>query len=143
VRVDSRESPWDHLLETADRFVQGVARDRWVTDVPIHDVVGGMCRNAVDGAVRQAVINMGIQQGVSVGDALARLDERGVTRSRLKHVIELAGGRSSLPLTAECEAQHLSRWNKATHGHPDALRDPRDEIAIAAAVCSELQACRP
>jgi hypothetical protein len=132
--VTSRKSPWDHLLVTAGRFVENAGRDRWTSELPVHDVVGGLCRNAVDGAVRQAVI---------MEDALRRLDKEGTTGDRLRHVLRLTGGRSSLPRTAECKEQHLRRWNAATHGEPGALRAPREEIGIAAAVCEELQAWRP
>jgi energy-coupling factor transporter ATP-binding protein EcfA2 len=140
VRVSARHSPWEHLLVLARRFVDGAHGDGWRVDGPVDGIVAGLCRNALDGAVRQSMINVEVARGGGVAAALQRLDEHKTTRARLAHLFKVLGGSATVPLTAACEATHLGRWNRAAHGERAVLLDHRHEIDIAAAACAELQA---
>lgn len=142
VSVTSRRSPWDQLLKDATDFAASAKGGKWQADDAVREVVGGMCRNAVDGAIRQAVINAGTRlPGRTVLDQLDALNTENTTRRRLQYVLQLAGD-GALPHTRQCHDTDLLRWNGASHGDPRNLRRPQAEIAVARRVCEELHRWR-
>lgn len=103
VRIEAVVSPWDQLLTHAGTVLQAVDTDSWDVGAAVADVVGGLCRNALDGAVRHAVIARAVRTGTGITDALAALDAAGhTTGPRIGHLFALAGSPGALP--APCSA---------------------------------------
>jgi len=102
--------------------------------------VAGLCRAAVNGALRQAVITRTGQRSEDVEAALAALGEARETRRRIKHVVDLAGGAEHLPCLDHGRVQHLGFWNRGAHGQLPADVDLVASITAAAEACADLTA---
>jgi ABC-type transport system involved in cytochrome c biogenesis ATPase subunit len=140
VRADVVDSPWDQLLQQASTVLYTAAKDDWRVDAPVPDVVGGLCRNALDGAIRHAVVTRAVRLHTAISDALAALDKAGhTTRSRIEHVLDLAGGPHALPCTTRCRDEYLDGWNDGAHGGSSEHGDLKAEITAARAACKELK----
>jgi hypothetical protein len=85
------------LLDDAREICTDATKDGWGYSEPLHSVVAGLCRAAVDGALRQAVITRAVHHGEDVAAALAALGECRETKKRIRHVTDLAGGVERLP----------------------------------------------
>jgi hypothetical protein len=140
VRWSSHHTPWESLLAEADQVRDASLSERWLDTASLESVVTGLCRNALDGALRQAAITCAVRRGVAVEEALTALGEQRETRRRVKHVVRLAGGSGRLPRTEHCEVTHLSDWNRGTHGEPAAGIDLKVNIRAAREACAELTA---
>lgn len=136
VAWSQHSTPWDALLKDADRLREHARSDGWQADASVESVVLGLCRNALDGAIRQTVISYAVRHGEDVEQALGRLDKK-ETRKRIKHVVDLVG-RRLLPKTEACRDTHLATWNAGTHGRTPAGLNLGTEIAVARAACDEL-----
>jgi hypothetical protein len=67
-------------------------RDGWLNDASTESIVAGLCRAALDGAIRQATINRAVRYGIVVDAALVALGEVRETGARVGHVLGLVGG---------------------------------------------------
>jgi hypothetical protein len=101
-------------------------------------IVTGLCRAALDGALRQAAINRAVRHGIAVDTALRALGEERDTGERIRHVLELAGGAGSLLTTRLCAQRCLPAWNAGTHGGPEQGLDLGGHIRMARRTCAEL-----
>ena len=133
-------TPWSALLDDARGICKGGTSDGWAYSEPMASVVAGLCRAAVDGALRQAVISRAVQHGEDVEDALASLGEGRETRKRIAHVIGLAGRAGRLRCLEHGRDKHLTFWNKGSHGQLPRGVDLEATIDAAARACAELTA---
>ena len=133
-------TPWEALLDDARGICTGAESDGWAYSEQLDSVIAGLCRAAVDGALRQAVITRAVQLGEDVEQALAALGEGKETRKRIEHVIDLAGGAGHLPCLDQARTQHLTFWNQGTHGQLPAGVDLDATITAASKACAELTA---
>lgn len=111
--------------------------DRWRAHASVESIVTGLCRTALDGAIRQAVITRAVRHGEDVEAALATLGEQ-QTRKRIEHIVALAGGPGVLRHTEKCRDDHLGSWNSGAHGQAPAGLDLRAEVRAARRACTEL-----
>lgn len=130
--------PWEALLEDARGIRKGATSDGWAYSEPMASVVAGLCRAAVDGALRQAVITRAVQHNQDVEQALANLGEGRETRKRIDHVVDLAGLAGRLPCLEDGRDKHLTFWNQGAHGQLPPGVDLEATITAAAAACAEL-----
>lgn len=131
-------SPWRSLLTDARRIHEHAAGDNWHYTEDVHSVLAGMCRAAVDGAIRQAVITRAARRGENVEKALTDLEEARNTRYRIDHVFGLAGGKERLPDLVRGKKSYLGFWNKGSHGQLPDGTGVLNAIAAAEAACQEL-----
>jgi len=130
-------TPWEALLAEAETFKSDSMADKWRATASVESIVTGLCRNALDGAIRHALITHAVRRGKDVADALDELGDQ-PTRKRIKHVVTLAGGPGVLRRTEACRDSHLDRWNSGTHGDGTAGLDLQTEIRAARRACTEL-----
>ncbi|MCM3849993.1 MULTISPECIES: hypothetical protein [unclassified Pseudonocardia] len=130
--------PWQSLLTDAREIRKLATSTEWSYSEDLHSVVAGLCRAAVDGALRQAVISCAVTRGEDVTASLSDLGSWHTTRERIAHATALAGGEDRLPVLDRSRRGHLTFWNKGAHGQlpPDA--DLESTIAAAEAACQEL-----
>ncbi|MCE3554510.1 ATP-binding protein [Pseudonocardia sp. RS11V-5] len=132
--------PWQSLLTDAREIRKLSTGADWTYSEDLHSVVAGLCRAAVDGALRQAVISCAVTRGEDVSASLATLGLKHATRDRIAHVTALAGGKARLPVLDRSRARHLKFWNKGAHGQLPPEADLDSTIAAAEAACQELAA---
>ncbi|MGF1646106.1 MAG: AAA family ATPase [Kineosporiaceae bacterium] len=133
-------TPWGALLADARDIYANATQDGWEYAERLHSIVAGLCRDAVDGALRQAAITCAVQQGRAVDDALTVLGEGRETRRRIEHVIALAGGAGRLPDLERGRDGHLTFWNQGHHGQLPVDVDLIATITAAEEACAELDA---
>lgn len=138
VRVTRMASPWKRLLDDASDALSGADSDSWRFSEPVRSVVGGLCRDAVDGAIRQAIITYAVTRCVDEAEALADLDRAETTAKRIAHVTCLAGGKPVFPVLESSRSGHLKTWNQGSHGQVTDDADLPGAIAAAERACMEL-----
>lgn len=140
VSCTEQTRPWEVLLTDARHMRVRSDSDGWRHTEDLHSVVAGLCRAAVDGALRQAVITRAHQVGADVQQSLTDLARAESTRDRIDHVTALAGGEDLLPALAAGRAAHLKFWNMGSHGQLPDGHDLESTIAAAEASCAEVAA---
>jgi AAA domain, putative AbiEii toxin, Type IV TA system len=138
VRCTHLSTPWETLLGDASQVRDTAQKDGWLNDASQESVVTGLCRAALDGAIRQAAINWAVSHGKDVDEALMALGEARDTRARADHVFALAGGSDKLPTTRICVDTCLPAWNAGAHGGQAAGLDLKAHIRTARRTCAEL-----
>jgi ABC-type transport system involved in cytochrome c biogenesis ATPase subunit len=138
VHVERGTPPWELLLEDAEAaLVLDTAHD----GVGRTDVVRGLCRMAVDDACRAALHADATAGARDVTGELAALDEKGLTRSRLKHLADAFPG-SDLAQRAQAAldalGERLDDWNRASHGNDPQSAADTQEVQLARSVCAAL-----
>lgn len=133
--------PWTTLLDDALEVAATPRKEQWDHPEPVASVVAGLCRAAVDGALRQAVINRAVCRREDVDQALADLGDEQDTRRRIAHVVGLAGGPGVLTALDEGRRDHLRFWNQGSHGQLPEGVDLAATVAAASAACDELVSC--
>lgn len=136
----SAGTPWDTLLDDALEVSRTAGKEGWRYSESVGSVVAGLCRAAVDGALRQTVINRTARRRENVEEALAALGEKRDTRKRIQYVLGLAGGGAALPALENGSREHLTFWNQGSHGQLPPDVDLEATIAAAQAACTELVA---
>lgn len=138
VRWAQHSSPWETLLDDATKVRDTAQQDGWLVDAPRESIVAGLCRAALDGAIRQAAINRAIRHTIAVDAALDALDEQQDTARRFEHVRGLVGGGRALPVAQRCVDHFLPAWNAGTHGAPANDLDLGAHVRAARKACAEL-----
>ncbi|MFP5021911.1 hypothetical protein [Pseudonocardia phyllosphaerae] len=132
-------TPWGALLTDA-REIRRVTRNKsWDYSENLASVVGGMCRAAVDGALRQSAMIRAVQRTIDIAQALKDLEGARETRARIEHMTALAGGKDQLPRLTQAARSYLDFWNKGSHGQiDDDAVDLDTAITATEAACEEL-----
>ncbi|WHT17467.1 hypothetical protein N8J89_30685 [Crossiella sp. CA-258035] len=101
----------------------------------------GLCRQALDNALRTAVLAYAARAGVPIRPLLEAIDSQGTTKDRLKIAIRVLPGAGS-PHVVELARQecdhYLGNWNGGAHGNSTADPVTEDEIAAARRACERL-----
>lgn len=138
VHVERSAPAWQLLLDDAEA---ALALDSAHDGVGRTDVVRGLCRMAVDDACRAALHADAAAGGRDIVGELAALDEKGLTRSRLRHLNQAFPG-SDLALRAQAAldalGEHLLDWNRASHGNEPQSPADAAEVELARGVCMRL-----
>jgi ABC-type uncharacterized transport system ATPase subunit len=139
VSVATSTHSWSQLLLDA----RAILSMKPVDQIPISvtDAVRGLCRQAVDNAVREFVIRNAVTRGQSVDAAISELDDRMTTNERLAFAEtrwdDAAGTNPATSAKGLCEP-HMQGWNRATHGNPPISEAALEEIDAAERACLSL-----
>lgn len=142
VSVEPTGAMWRVLVDDARAALQLSHRQPGGVSIEPTDLVRGLCRMAVDNALRQFVTSNAVQHGRDPGPDLVDLDNENTTAGRLKRATLLSDVGSPQRAAAEAaEARigtYMMGWNMAAHGNPavSVVTDP--EIDAAGLACEEL-----
>lgn len=133
---------WATLLEDATNLMS-LANPPQLA-LKLTNVLRGLCRQALDNALRMFVTRAAVRQGADARDWLRRIDADGVntTADRFRAA-------QSLDVSADSVAQlvaaltlvpkaTLTAWNAASHDNPPATSFDEAEIRLARSACTEL-----
>jgi predicted ATPase len=138
VTSEVTDSMWKVLLDDArDALKVAGSHQGGVTTTP-DDLVRGLCRMALDNALRQFVIQQAAWAKRDPDPDLAVLDDAKTTRKR----IDAARGMypsSDAPTVAETRVQpYFPAWNAAAHGEPSTYAADLAEVDAAESACAAL-----
>lgn len=142
VSVESTGAMWKVLVDDA-RAALKLSRGQLGggTIEPV-DLVRGLCRMAVDHALRQFVTENAVRHGHDPGPDLANLDSQNTTAGRFRCAIALsAAGSPERAAAAAAEARigaYATGWNRAAHGNPAVSVVTDSEIDAADRACRDL-----
>lgn len=132
---------WSVLLNDAEQLANlpGAPSNRAL----LTNTIRGLCRQAVDNALRLLVTREAVRKLVDPTQWLSRLDGEsvGTTAQRLEAVesLGLDDQRASQVVVArETFAPFLNSWNKATHGNPPENVVTDEELKAARLGCEQL-----
>ena len=133
---------WATLLEDAANLMS-LANPPQLA-LKLTNVLRGLCRQALDNALRMFVTRAAVRQGADAREWLRRIDSDGVNttadRFRAAQSLDLSGD-SVAQLTAALAIvpkASLVAWNAASHGNPPATSFKESEIDLARSACMEL-----
>jgi energy-coupling factor transporter ATP-binding protein EcfA2 len=136
VTAERTENMWKVLLKDARSTLHVVASHAGGVTTTPDDLVRGLCRMALDNALRQFVIQEAADRDPA--DDLKRLDAAKTTRDRIRTAQELHPS-SSAPAAAEAYVTtYFQVWNDAAHGMPSTSPARLPEIAAAENACTAL-----
>jgi len=142
VTVKPVEQVWEVLLQDAASVLHLATHGETVNGRSATGIVRGLCRQALDNAVRQFIIQRSSRLGESPGADLGLLDEAQTTRGRLARASDIVGegGGFSDALKAATSHvwQYLDAWNCAAHGNAPLTDATADEIKAASEACQAL-----
>lgn len=127
VKARQRNQPWQSLLADADELVKMVSLGAvMVRDSRLPGLIRGLCRHAIDGALRQLALRWAVLSKADPWATVAEFDKVMDTRSRLTYATRyhLDGEGGPVPAVRELCEPFLGGWNAAVHarGEPN-LKD--------------------
>jgi hypothetical protein len=128
---------WRVLLDDA-RATWKLAPKSAGVAVTATDLVRGMCRMALDDALRRFVLQQALHARRDPEPDLAQLDARFTTRDRIEEIRELHPGHAQIAAAEPIVEPHLDDWNRAAHGNPPTSAVELAEIEAAEAGCRTL-----
>lgn len=139
VKAHQRNQPWQTLLTDADDLVKlGSLGAATVEHSRLPGLIRGLCRHALDGALRQLAMRWAVLSGQNLWITVAEFDEVMDTRSRLAHATRYRLDGEGGPVSAArelCEP-FLDGWNAAVHARGGAEpKGLREEITAAYKAC--------
>lgn len=139
VSVDVQREPWQVMLDDARGVLQVSARQPDGVTVSPTDLVRGLCRQAVDTALRQFVLRAAVRRQRDPSSELEQLDGVSTTKERLKEAKRFYPPDSAAhACVANAETRvlpHLPSWNQAAHGNPPETPAAQDDIRAAEEAC--------
>ncbi|WP_075201443.1 ATP-binding protein [Leucobacter japonicus] len=140
VSVSNSSHFWAELLDDAGHM-HDVARLEVGSTHEISGTLRGLCRMAIDNALRVFTLRNAVGSARDAVADLQLLDEAYITRMRLT----LASGfwegdpwRNPVDKAAEATESYMDSWNQAVHGNPPTSDFTREEIAAARRACRAL-----
>jgi hypothetical protein len=141
VIADARSAPWISLLTDAESLLSMPDLPAELGKLPV--VVRGLCRHAVDGAVRELALRWAVLAKQDPKATLDALNKRETTKVRLKHAerYHLPGRPSPAADALQACNDNLTAWNQAAHNTGgDSPAGLHAEIGAARAACTLLAA---
>lgn len=139
VTVEPVGDMWRVLLVDAREMLQLAAASNAARSPD--DMIRGLCRVALDNALRQFVVQAAVHDGRDPADDLDLLDAEDTTRGRLGLAERLDSAQAVTVGAARTEVEsHLNDWNRAAHGNPSQSRVEPVEIEAAERACEALVA---
>ncbi|MGO1053590.1 AAA family ATPase [Crossiella sp. CA198] len=132
---------WSVLLRDAEESLDMVRKAQSKTTVHVDDLLRGLCRQALDNALRTAVLCYAARTGTPVEPLLMAIDAGRTTEQRLKKAKQLlpnAGTPHVVDLAIKACKPHLNDWNGGAHGNSQSGPVTKDEIAAARLACTHL-----
>lgn len=129
---------WRTLLDDAGALL-ALATDQ-AQRLGLTVAVRGLCRQAVDNALRILVTREAVRSGANPKEWLERLDRQdvGTTVQRFRAAADLPMSEESLTRISDAAKRlktHLQRWNSAAHGNEPSSAATDTEIADAVEAC--------
>ncbi|MFD7683361.1 AAA family ATPase [Streptomyces sp. NPDC060187] len=142
INVQPTDELWRVLIEDARSVWQWSPKPSPTGYLTESQIIRGLLRQALDDALRQCVVKYALKTGVSVSEAVQKLDSGLTTQNRMKlaqEIISLDPVRSH-PVERALQAcsHHLRKWNNAAHGHDENKPDLKREIEAGQEACSHL-----
>lgn len=132
-------SMWRILVDDAREALQLAKSQPGGTTVDPTDLVRGLCRMAVDNALRLFVIQEAMKLGRDPGPDLLALDAVHTTGRRITAVKELHPASTAVTAAQQHLPQHvLLAWNRAAHGNPPDSTVQAGEVDAAESACAVL-----
>jgi hypothetical protein len=128
---------WRVLLDDARATWKLASKPANMT-VTATDLVRGMCRMALDDALRRFVLQEAVRTHRDPDPDLARLDEPFTTRDRIVAVEALHPAHPQIAAAKSILEPHLDDWNRAAHGSPPTSAVHETEIDASEAGCRTL-----
>lgn len=147
VTAPLRGAMWDELLtHAAEVLALPSALREGVTTSPT-DLVRGLCRQALDNALRQFVMRACVEQGHEPHAHVESLDAANRTKDRLAlarnmHTNDMSAS-DTVNAAEACVSGYLDGWNRAAHGNPPSSEATREEVAAARRACETLAGTVP
>ncbi|MHB1615269.1 MAG: AAA family ATPase [Actinomycetes bacterium] len=142
VTVEPVGQVWEVLLQDAASVLDVATRGGAINRGDSTDIVRGLCRQALDNAVRQFIIQWSSRAGESPNAHLESLDEAQTTRDRLARAGKAVAPHSelcaSVKTAMDCVQQYLDDWNRAAHGNSALTSATANEIVAARTACRAL-----
>ena len=142
VTVKPVEQVWEVLLQDAESVLDLATHRETLNGGNATDIVRGLCRQAVDNALRHFIIRRSTRVGKSPDADLGLLDEAQTTRDRLARATNIVGGdvgfSDALKAATSHVRQYLDGWNRAAHGNAPLTDATADEIKAAREACQAL-----
>lgn len=142
VSVDATSAMWKVLVDDARAALHLSNPQPGGTTVKPTDLLRGLCRMAVDNALRQFVTANAVKHGRDPGPDLRDLDGEKTTAQRLRHaksLTDVGSPERAATEAAETEIAPYARdWNMASHGNPAVSAVRPAEIDAAETACQDL-----
>ncbi|WP_083451499.1 AAA family ATPase [Leucobacter celer] len=140
VEVSDSSHFWQELLNDAVEMREFAIREAGSTG-EITNALRGLCRMAIDNALRTFTLRNAVLRGRDASADLIDLDSVHITNERLERAATFWEGEPwenpVLRATQECQV-HLPLWNQAIHGNQHLTDFSRDEIRDARKACKKL-----
>ncbi|MGI8963004.1 MAG: hypothetical protein ACR2GI_00700 [Thermomicrobiales bacterium] len=108
----------------------------------VTDTVRGLCRQAVDNALRVFVLRNALKHGREIDDDLSRLDSARQLKDRflvaMTFYTNVFPSHNPLEKAYEQWTPHLNKWNASVHGTPASSEVQKSEIQAARKICARL-----
>jgi energy-coupling factor transporter ATP-binding protein EcfA2 len=138
---------WEVLLEDAESILKVAGKRVTTVNDEVTNIARGLCRQALDNAVRQLVIRWSLLKDENPETYLKSLDEKYTTRDRLAWAGEIVTSHDEFTCAVETAQDkvgpHLSSWNQAAHGNPAPTGVTLGEIDAARRACQALAPAAP
>lgn len=143
VSVVPEKPTWEALLDDAAEVVR-IGRPSADGEITPSQLVRGLCRQALDDAIREGIMKACSSRSCDPTPLLSRLDKAYRTRDRLKTaraiMIELGLSSQYVDDAKALLEKYLASWNRAAHGAGDSLAVTSDEVKCARRACKKLAA---
>jgi hypothetical protein len=142
VTVETQGPMWDALLQDAKSVLDLISAQPDGVGITPVDLVRGLCRQALDNALRQSVLSACLKHGHDPAPHLETLDQVNTTKERLAearqlHADDVAIG-DALAAAAELVRPYLADWNRAAHGNEPQSTLDASEVDVARRACEAL-----
>ena len=145
VQVAITDTMWGLLLDDAAK-VLNLSIQAPGTQLTVTDAVRGLCRQALDNALRQAVVYASAKAARDVKQDLAAIDMQNTTTERLDRAAEMFADkplwRPGIPSARATCAPFFPGWSQAVHGNLPDTEVTMDEIKAARRACKQLLAAK-
>ncbi|MCL4446636.1 MAG: AAA family ATPase [Actinobacteria bacterium] len=142
VTVKPVEQMWEVLLQDAASVLRLTTSEGANETTSSTNIVRGLCRQALDNALRQFIIQWSSRVGESPDVGLKSLDDGRTTKDRLTRARKTVAADSELCAAVDAAAAHVKHylrdWNRATHGNPTSTDAALAEIEAAREACQVL-----
>lgn len=138
VTSEITDSMWKVLIDDARGALKVAGSHHGGVTTTPDDLVRGLCRMALDNALRQFVVQEAVRANRDPGPDLVVLDDAKTTKKRIDAARGLCPG-SKAPTLAETHVKpYFPAWNAAAHGEPSSAAADLAEVGAAESACTAL-----
>ncbi|NYI07798.1 ATP-binding protein [Allostreptomyces psammosilenae] len=139
ISLDPTHSLWALLLDDASHICRLSTNHPYGCTLTVTQTVRGLCRQALDNALRQCLVIDAVASSRDIDADLAAIDGRNTTQQRLDTMKTLLSESAVRRLSAaeHMVHAHLAGWNRASHGR----RGEAGKEQLAAEIAAAREAC--